>query len=110
MKQTEIRVLQCIVKEPGRPARFKRCEDRLWAWDTLVDGMTEVEQLGEQLAVIYDRYAEEADKPFNCELGGREYYGTVAVIGVWREAFASLPIGKAEEIRCAIFERERIVK
>ena len=109
MLDNNIRTLLCIVKEPGWPSRFERCEDRLRAWDQLVDGMTEAEMLGTQLAVIYDRYSEEADKPYNCTLGGKEYFGTVAVVGVWKETFASLPIDKAEAIRCALFGRERKV-
>lgn len=88
MKERQILVM---VKEPGQPPRVEPLfENTLEAFQTAVGGYIETVTLCEDLVIICNEEGRLLDQPFNCEVAGVGFCGTILAVGQKGEDFASL--------------------
>ena len=86
------RLLNVIVKEPGKePEKFIVTDDYK-AIQKLIDGHFEVVRVEEDLLVVCDEEGRIKGKPFNCWFDGIGFVGTIAVFGEDGENFDHCPI------------------
>lgn len=80
-----------VVKEPGMPPRVEPMfENTLEAFQKAVGGYIETVTLATDLVIICNEEGRLQDLPFNCELCGIGFVGTIIAAGVKGEDFASL--------------------
>ena len=88
MKEKQI---LAIVKEPGQAPRLEPLfENSLESFQGTVGGYIETVTLGEDLVVICDEEGRLKGYPFNIEIGGIGFVGTILAVGRKGDEFASL--------------------
>ena len=88
MKEKQILV---VVKEPGQPPRVEPLFDNtLEAFQQAVGGYIETVTLATDLIIICNEEGRLLDLPFNIELCGVGFVGTILAVGAKGDEFASL--------------------
>ena len=88
LKENQILV---VIKEPGQAPRVEPLFDNtLEAFQKAVDGYIETVTVAKDLVIICNEEGRLRGLPFNVELFGVGFVGTVIVAGVKGEEFASL--------------------
>jgi len=82
-----IRVLK---KEPGKKARWVEIENELKPLQEAVGGYLESVTLFEDLVILCDEEGRLKGLPYNCEICGVTFVGTILICGVEGEEFADL--------------------
>ena len=88
MKENQILV---IVKEPGKaPVVEPLFENTLEAFQEAVGGFIETVTLASDMILICNEEGLWQDLPFNMEVCGCDFYGTILAVGAKGDEFASL--------------------
>lgn len=74
-------------KEPGKAPELCTIANELDSLQEAVGGHIEVFGFAEDLAIICDEEGKLKGKPFNCELCGEAFVGTILFVGVDGEEF-----------------------
>lgn len=80
------------IKHPGDPPRHVWISDNLEALQRNVDGYIETVTLTEDLVVICNEEGRLMNLPYNCEVCGIEFVGTIIFAGIQGEEFADCPL------------------
>lgn len=91
-----------MIKEPGRPCRMATIPNRLKALQEIVDGYIEVITITTDTAIICNEEGLLHDLPYNCEVVGHKFFGTILFIGVDGAEFDDLGEGAAWILRKAV--------
>lgn len=83
--------ISAVVKEPGKPPRVEPLFDNtLEAFQHAVGGYIETVTLATDLIIICNEEGRLLDLPFNIELCGVGFVGTILAVGAKGDEFASL--------------------
>ena len=86
--------MKVIIKEPKRNARVIDIDNTLEALQKAVGGFIEAIYYrtdGELYAVLCDEEGRLYDKPYNCDVQGISFVGTILIVGVDGEEFTDAP-------------------
>lgn len=90
MKLKERQIL-VIVKRPGEPSELEPLfENTLEAFQRAVGGYIETVTFASDAAVICNEEGRLQRLPYNCTLLGVDFFGTVLIVGVKGDEFASV--------------------
>jgi hypothetical protein len=83
--------MKIFLKAPGQtPQQIVTLND-LHHLQELVGGYIETVTLFEDLCIICDEEGRLKEKPFNCEIFGIDFVGTILIVGVDGEEFTDVP-------------------
>lgn len=88
--------IRVLIKEPGKAAEMRTIENTLEALQKIVGGYIETVTMFADLVVICNEEGRINAMPFNCELLGVDFFGTIILAGVDGEDFGDSP--KDEEV------------
>lgn len=91
-------VLTVVVKDPGYAPRFVKVKNELPDLQELVGGYIETVSLYDYLVVICNEEGRLQGMPYNCELQGIGFVGTIVLAGTFRDEFASVPYDSLEAL------------
>ena len=102
------RLIRAIIKEPHEPAREELIENTLDAFQRLVGGYIETVTLGADWTVVCNEEGRLEGLPYNMELCGVDFVGTIVLVGVKGESFADFPasLERLKNIIPELFEEE----
>lgn len=90
MKMKERQIL-VIVKRPGEPPELEPLfENTLEAFQRAVGGYIETVSFATDAAIICNEEGRLQRLPYNCTLFGVDFFGTVLIVGVKGDEFASV--------------------
>lgn len=84
--------MKVIVKEPGKAAEFREVENTLEALQKIVGGYIETVTLFSDLVIICNEEGRILNLPYNCNICGVEFVGTIIFAGIDGEDFGDVPI------------------
>lgn len=84
--------INVIVKKPGCVSILWDIENTLQALQNLVEGYIEAVTVATNLAIICNEEGAIKNLPFNCEMLGHKFYGTLVFVGVDGEDFTDVPL------------------
>lgn len=95
------KVIRVIVKEPGKPATDELIRNELEEFQRIVGGYIETITLGSDWTIICNEEGRLRNLPYNCEILGIDFVGTIIIAGIRGDEFADVPIRAqmAREIR-----------
>ena len=102
--------MRVLIKEPEKAARFEEIENELAALQEAVGGYIETVTLFTDLVIICDEEGKLKGAPYNCEICGFDFVGTVLLVGVRRDEFTDVPFPDENQARLffpALFEIEK---
>ena len=99
--------MRALVKEPGKTAVIRDIENELKELQRIVGGYIETVTLTSDAVVICNEEGRLSGLPYNCEICGVDFVGTIALVGVKGDEFTDLSWTK-EEIEDAGLELERM--
>lgn len=85
--------IKVLIKEPNKPCRMATIPNRLKALQEVVGGYVEVVQITTDTAILCNEEGIINNLPFNCELCGHHFFGTIAFVGVDGAEFDDLGEG-----------------
>ena len=83
--------MKIFLKAPGQHPQQLVIVNDLHMLQELVDGYIEVVSLSEDLCIICDEEGRLKNKPFNCEICGVDFVGTILLVGVNDDEFTDVP-------------------
>lgn len=83
--------MRVIRKRLGEPAEVIQIQNTLKALQDEVGGYIEVVTFASDAAIICDEEGKIKGKPFNCNLLGTDFVGTILVVGIDQEQFCDIP-------------------
>lgn len=90
-------VFKALRKRVGSPWELIEINDTLQDLQREVSGYIETVTLAEDVVIICDEEGKLKDRPDNCEIGGIMFVGTILIVGVDGDEFASCPDDVIEE-------------
>ena len=90
--------MRAIIKEPGKAGHVIEVKNELEELQRIVGGYIEVHQLFPNLAVICNEDGRLQGLPYNCEICGIIFVGTILLAGVDGPEFDDVPMEFAELI------------
>lgn len=91
--------IKIIVKEPGKRSEMRIVENSLESMQKLVGGYIETVTLLEDLVLICNEEGKINDSPFNCNILGESFFGTLVFAGVDGEEFSDIRLTEDEFFR-----------
>lgn len=89
--------ISIVVKEPGKNPEQRNIENTLEAFQALVGGYIESLTMGEDWMVICNEEgALPPALPYNCDVCGIDFVGTIALVGYKGEHFYDFPCDLAQ--------------
>lgn len=88
MKKQEIKV---FVKEPGKAPALRSVPNELAALQTIVGGYIETVTVASDLVIICNEEGRRYGLPYNCDVCGVSFCGTIIFAGIDGEEFADAP-------------------
>ena len=85
------RKVRALIKKPGEAAYIRHVEDKLEAWQEIVGGYIQTVTLFEDMTVICNEEGRLLGLPFNCDILGCDFAGTIVIVGVEGDEFADVP-------------------
>lgn len=82
--------MKAIRKRPGEPAELIELENTLKALQAEVGGYIETVTLAKDCVVICDEEGRINGKPHNCHLCGKDFVGTILILGVDGDEFCDV--------------------
>lgn len=91
MKDFKENQILAVIKEPGQPPKVEPLfENTLEAFQQAVDGYIETVTVAEDVVIICNEEGRLRGLPFNVEVLGIGFVGTLIAVGVKDDEFASL--------------------
>ena len=84
--------MKVIVKEPGKAGEVREIENTLEMLQKIVGGYIETVTLCSDLVIICNEEGRILNLPYNCNICGVEFVGTIIFAGVYGEDFGDVPI------------------
>ena len=84
--------IRVLIKEPGKAAEMRMIENTLESLQKIVGGYIETVTMFVDLVVICNEEGRIKEMPFNCELFGVDFVGTIILAGVDGEEFGDAPM------------------
>ena len=84
--------LKVIVKNPGQIPHYEWIQDKLESYQSIVGGYIEVVTLATDFAIVCNEEGRLRDLPYNCEIAGIDFVGTIIGVGVNGEDFDDSPV------------------
>lgn len=91
------KLLKALKKRVGASWEVAEIADTLEDLQNEVGGYIETVTLAEDVVIICDEEGKLKDYPDNCEIGGIMFVGTILIVGVDGDEFASCPEDVVEE-------------
>jgi len=88
--------MKIYIKEPDQAPRQLVIPNDLHTLQELVGGYIETVTLFENLCIICDEEGLLKKKPFNCEICGIGFVGTILMVGIDGDEFTDVPSGTRE--------------
>lgn len=85
--------MKVIRKRPGEAPEEISMENTLKALQQEVGGYIETVTFAENATIICDDEGRLKGKPYNCDLLGKDFVGTILVVGVRGDEFGDVPEG-----------------
>ena len=107
--KTREKLIRAIIKEPHEPAREELIEPTLDTFQRLVGGYIETVTLGADWTVVCNEEGRLEGLPYNMELCGVDFVGTIVLVGVKGENFVDFPasLEGLKNIIPELFEEEK---
>lgn len=86
--------MKAIKKEPGEQPRMVSIQNTLEGLQKAVGGRIETVRLFEDACVVCDEEWRLQGKPYNCNILGVPFGGTILLVGVSGEEFCDVPGGE----------------
>lgn len=83
--------IKVLVKRPGGPPRVKNILNRLKNMQRIVEGNIEAVTLAEDMVIICDEEGRLKNLPYNCDICGTSFVGTIIIAGRKEDDFSSFP-------------------
>lgn len=90
--------MRAIMKAPGSPAHTVIIPNELKMFQQIVGGYIEGVQLTEDLIILCDEEGRLKNYPYNCEVCGIIFVGTILFVGVDGEEFTDVPAAALEAL------------
>ena len=90
--------IRVLIKEPGKAAEVRTIENSLEELQKIVGGYIETVTMFSDIVIICNEEGRIQNLPYNCEILGEGFVGTIILAGVDGEDFADAP-KKEEEWR-----------
>lgn len=91
MIRVAINVFNALRKRVGEPWEVIEINDTLLDLKREIGGWIETVTLAEDVVILCDEDGRLKDRPYNCEIGGIMFVGTIMICGASGEEFASCP-------------------
>ena len=88
--------IKIIVKDPGNIPHYEWTADELKKYQDIVGGYIEMVALTSDFAIICNEEGRLMDLPYNCEIAGIDFVGTIIGVGINGEEFADVPVSLAD--------------
>lgn len=98
----------CIRKAPGKSPEIIQVNNTLEALQKEVGGYIESVTIATDCAILCDEEGRLKGKPVNCGVANIIFVGTILVVGIKGEEFASLPASQIMTIMRLIFGRASV--
>lgn len=85
------KLIRVIIKEPGKTAEETQIENTLEGLQSVVGGYIETVTIASDLVVICDEEGRIKNKPYNCDICGVSFVGTIVLCGIDGDDFADIP-------------------
>lgn len=85
-------MISALLKRPGEIPRHVNVSNSLQALQKNVDGYIETITIASDLVVICNEEGRLQGLPFNCEICGVNFVGTILMVGVDGDKFTDLPV------------------
>ena len=82
--------MRAWLKEPGQPGHTVIIVDELELLQQIVGGYIETVTLADDLVIICDEEGRLKEKPYNCNIAGIDFVGTILAVGTEGCVFASI--------------------
>lgn len=83
--------MEVIIKKPGSPAYLEDIPNTLEELQRIVGGYIETVTLATDAVIICNEEGRLRDLPYNCELFGVPFVGTIIIAGVSADEFTDVP-------------------
>lgn len=94
--------IKVLIKEPNKPCRMATIPNRLKALQEIVGGYIEVVTITTDTAIICNEEGLIRVLPYNCEVCGHSFFGTIFFVGVDGAEFDDIGEGAAWVLRKAV--------
>ena len=84
--------ISALIKRPGEIPRHVNISNTLEALQRNVEGYIETVTVASDLVIICNEEGRLRNLPFNCQIGGQDFVGTILMVGVDGDEFADLPV------------------
>lgn len=85
--------IKAIIKRPYEPVgRIREIDNTLEALQAAVDGYIETVTIAEDTVVICNEEGQLRNMPYNCEICGINFVGTILLVGSDGEDFTDVPV------------------
>lgn len=91
--------MKAIIKYPGEDPRQWNVPNTLEGLQAIVGGYIEVVRLFEDMAVICDEEGRLKGLPYNCEVCGVDFVGTILFVGTNEDEFKDIPVDGLDEFK-----------
>lgn len=85
--------IKAIIKRPFEPVgRIREIDNTLEALQAAVDGYIETVTIAEDMVIICNEEGQLRNLPYNCEICGINFVGTILLVGSDGEDFTDVPV------------------
>ena len=100
--------MRALIKEPGKASEIRDINDTLEELQGIVGGYIEAVTLTSDCVIVCNEEGRLMGLPYNCDIRGISFVGTIVLLGVKGDSFDDFPMTKeeAEEIGLVI-EKEK---
>lgn len=84
--------IKVIIKRPGEIPETQTIPNELEALQTIVGGYIETVTLATDLVIICNEEGKLLDLPYNCDICGASFVGTIIFAGINGDEFADVPM------------------
>ncbi|MBE6691121.1 MAG: DUF3846 domain-containing protein [Ruminococcaceae bacterium] len=88
--------IRVLIKQPGEKARWEEIENDYKTMQQIVGGYVERIRIFSDLAILCNEEGKLRDLPYNLNVLGVDFVGTVIFVGVGRKDFADCPADATE--------------
>lgn len=102
--------IKVLIKDPGKNPRSVNISNRLGNLQLYVEGYIETVTLASDLVIICNEEGRIKGLPYNCSIGGVDFYGTIILCGFTGEDFSDVPMryDQAKKLFPALWEVENV--
>lgn len=98
--------IRVIIKDPGKKPRCVNISNTLENLQKTVGGYIETVTIASDMVIICNEEGRLLDLPYNCNVCGIDYVGTIIFCGVSEDEFCDVPVsfGKMKQLFAGVFQ------